>query len=340
MFKGNSHTYQIHFERQVENFINQYSQVPLAKAKSSIAIGVSAGADSVALLRFCIACREKHPQLDFTVLHFNHQSRPEENAQEESFVKNLCQEFNLSLRIGHMAQKGQTELAWRVARQQFFSDCIKKIDAQTQLWLAHHIDDSWEWSLMQQTKSGHVQGQLGIPVRHAFIFRPFLSVSKKQILSYLKSLEQSYLEDSSNLNIKHERNWWRRTVLKKIQQKYPQVLKHYVQRQMELALELKLIYRQTAVAQRKILDAQTHHFFLEKDQKIEHSQHLIKKSLHELCQLDRMKIRKQLKSLFQSYQNRKKGPIYFSGGVKAYLGKSSFVLTNKDNFNSDILNEQ
>lgn len=344
MFKGSSNTYQLHFLRQVENFIHLYSKVPLAKLQSPIAIGVSAGSDSVALLLFCVASKKKYPGLNFTVLHFNHQSRPAENLTEEHFVRSLCLIHGLPIVVGHSTSNTHTELAWRKARQEFFQQALNRLKAtfllEPILWLAHHIDDSWEWSQMQQAKSGHLKGHLGIPVRHGAIFRPFLSVTKKHILSYLKYSQQNFIEDSSNHHQIHERNWWRHNVLNMMKKKYPQVLKHYVHRSMDLALELNLIYQQTPKATLHILDAHTHRFSLNDDQKIEHSQHLIKNSLHTLSKFNRMKIRQQLKSLFQSYQHKKKGPIYFSGGVKAYLQKNYVILTNKENLNNDILNEQ
>lgn len=279
-------------------------------------------------------------------MHFNHRSRPEENEQEQSFVKTLAQTFNFNFHVESYQGTHHSEEQWRKARYNFFHTIIEKHILQhhrsPQLWLAHHLDDSWEWSLMQQAKSGNARGSLGIPVRHGAIFRPFLSVSKKQILRYLKSYSLSFVNDSSNLNTHYERNWWRLTVLKKIQKKYPQVLKHYVQRSMELALKYNLLNGQTPLAKFHILDKHTHLFHFQVHQKAQHSVALIKKSLHHLSSHNRMKLYKQLRILFESYKKKKKGPISFSGGVKAYITHNMIILTNKKefHFSSDILSAE
>lgn len=340
MYKQTQHHYKHLFERQVENFIQHYFTLPLAKVNFTIALGISAGSDSVALLHYCTHLRTKYPNLKFVVLHFNHQSRPLENEQEQKFVVKLCQKYHFPYYIKNYEATDHSELAWREARKIFFAESMAKINDNCQIWLAHHLDDSWEWSQMQQAKSGNISGCLGIPVRHGKIFRPFLSVSKKQILNYLKQQTQMFLEDSTNSNTAYERNWWRIHILKSMKKKYPNVLKHYVQRSMELALELNLVLGQTGSAKNYVYDNETHLFYFESKNKIQHSIHLIKKSLHQLSKLHRMKIDKQLKSLIQCYENRKKGPISFSGSVKAFVGKNYVILTSKNNFiiSNDILN--
>lgn len=341
--KQSLNLYPLRFERQVENFIDDFSRFGIKKL-STIHLGISGGADSVALLRFCYQLKIKQPHLSFVVLHFNHQSRPAENLQEQQFVEKLSLTFGFTFICESFHGSSHSEDSWRAARYNFFQKILQpeliQKDEKPQLWLGHHLDDSWEWSLMQQAKSGNIQGCLGIPVRHGHIFRPFLCVSKKHIRRYLLAKKQTFLEDSSNSDTAYERNWWRINVLNSLQKKYPQVLKHYVQRSTELALKFNLIAGQTEQAKIHIIDSQTHRFHFSDTQKAQHSAHLIKKSLHQLSSHNRMKLYKQLRILFESYKKRNKGPISFSGGVKAYLTPNTIILTNKKdyNFNNDILN--
>jgi tRNA(Ile)-lysidine synthase len=333
--------YQKRFEKQVESFIDNFSSFPL-QVLNPLFLGISGGVDSIGLLLFAHKLSLKFSQLKIHVLHFNHQSRPKENRQEQEFVENLCHKLQISCTVGFYEESLHREEAWRQARYDFFHQTINSFSSHesatpfsksnAQLWLAHHLDDSFEWSMMQQCKSGNLQGMLGIPVRHGHIFRPFLSVTKKQILQYIKSYQQTYLEDSSNLNPQYERNWWRINLLKKIKKKYPQVLKHYVQRSMELALKLNLVHGQTEEGSLHILDEHTHILKLKSHQKILHSLTLIKKSLHSLSSHQRMKLYKQLRILFDSYEKGKKGPIYFSGGVRVYITSETIILTNQKNF--------
>jgi tRNA(Ile)-lysidine synthase len=342
MKKLSSRQYTYLFTSQVKTFLLNH----LKEGKKAfttplkIALAISGGPDSVALLYFCQMLKFQYPNLSFCVLHFNHLSRPSENEREEIFVKDLCLKlcFPFHGKKNSSKNKGQSESSWRQQRYQFFQERIQSLSCHY-LWLAHHLDDSFEWSQMQQAKSGHIKGCLGIPVANGKIFRPFLSVTKQHIYSYLKHNDLSFMKDSSNDLDHFERNWWRIHVLNKIKKKYPSILKHYVQRSTELALELNLYYRQTPPAKKIILDSHNHLFEFSHSQRIQDSQHLIKKSLHDLSSKQRMKIRKQMQTLFQAYDNGKKGPISFSGGVKIYLRKNVILLNNQPDFNSDTLKE-
>lgn len=322
------------FYTHIESFLN--SHLDLTQNSSiKFAVGVSGGPDSVALLYFCHYLKKKYDSLDFIILHFNHLSRPKENLEEEQFVFQLCN--NLKFRFHckkNIDPDNKTEISWRKQRQLFFQESLAQFQCHY-LFLAHHIDDSFEWSNMQRAKSGHVKGSIGIPVINGKIFRPFMCVSKNQILNFLNKSQIKFMVDSSNMNDSHERNWWRIHILDKIKKKYPKVLHHYVQYANELALKLGVIYKQTPPAKLKIIDEQTHLYHFEKMQRVQDSFHLLRKSLHVLSSKKRMKLRQQLKSVAQAYKNNKLGPIHFTGGVKAYVYRKSILITNKVGANNE-----
>src|SRR6266852_8351265 len=66
----------------------------MIRSGDRIGVGVSGGADSVALLRLLSGLREKLGITIF-VLHFHHQLRGTEADEDECFVKNLAAQWQL-----------------------------------------------------------------------------------------------------------------------------------------------------------------------------------------------------------------------------------------------------
>lgn len=337
MKTNNLKIYNSKFYSHIDSFINTYFPFNLSQPSNSykIAVGVSAGPDSIALLYICDYLRQKYKTIQFFMLHFNHQSRPIENQNEEVFVEMLCH----SLQFEFISKKNknltsQTEHDWRNQRHSFFNKFVERYQCKS-LWLAHHIDDSYEWSCMQKSKSGHLIGTIGIPVVNGKIFRPFMCITKNQILKFLRINNIKYMNDSSNSLDKYERNWWRHHIIKKLKAKYPKLLPHYVQSANELALKFNLIYKQTPPGKKMIIDRYHHLYIFEKNQRVQDSIYLIRESLHNLSSKKRMKLRQQLRCMIQAFQNKKIGPIHFTGGVKVYTYKKSILITNREYFNND-----
>ena len=68
----------------------------LLKAGDRVGVAVSAGADSVALLRLLLELR-KEIGIVLSVVHFNHQLRGAEADADEQFVVDLARQHNLEL---------------------------------------------------------------------------------------------------------------------------------------------------------------------------------------------------------------------------------------------------
>ena len=65
----------------------------MIRAGDRIGLGISGGADSVAMLRIFAELRT-HLGVAVLVLHFNHQRRGTEADEDECFVKALAEEFH------------------------------------------------------------------------------------------------------------------------------------------------------------------------------------------------------------------------------------------------------
>ena len=61
----------------------------LLSGVKTVAVAVSGGADSVALLSVMLALRDEYG-IEVSAAHFNHKLRGEESDRDESFVRSLC----------------------------------------------------------------------------------------------------------------------------------------------------------------------------------------------------------------------------------------------------------
>src|ERR1700693_10035 len=74
-----------------------------------VGMGVSGGADSVAMLRI-FAALQAQLGIAILVLHFNHQLRGTEADEDERFVKTLAQEYHLEFESGRADAAGEARL--------------------------------------------------------------------------------------------------------------------------------------------------------------------------------------------------------------------------------------
>ena len=170
-------------------------------------VGVSGGADSVALLKL-LAGNGAGGTVE--AVHVNHGIRGTAADQDESFVRKLCKEMGIPLHVYHPDLDGRTdENAARKARFQCFRECIRKTGADW-LVLAHHMDDLAETFLMRLLRGAGTEGLgcmstrdsvFGIPV-----FRPMLRMRRSEIRLALTNEGISWREDDSNLDPAYLRN--------------------------------------------------------------------------------------------------------------------------------------
>jgi tRNA(Ile)-lysidine synthase len=168
-----------------------------------VAVAVSGGADSVALL--CVL-EELAGELGIglRVVHVNHQLRGEAADADEGFVEQLARVRGLpfyAFRIapGRLAQGrgGNLEDLARRLRYQVFEDCVRQGLADC-VATAHTADDQAETLLARLARGTGLKGLAGIyPVR-GVVVRPLLEVRRAELRQYLLQRRQPWHEDASN----------------------------------------------------------------------------------------------------------------------------------------------
>ncbi|HEY4600537.1 MAG TPA: tRNA lysidine(34) synthetase TilS [Cerasibacillus sp.] len=189
---------------------------------SNVLVGVSGGADSLALLHYLWQMRETW-DLQLTALSVDHQWRGKESKADFEFVQDICQQWHIpfvgtSLDVPAYKKEHQlnAQVASRKMRYQFFREQMEHLCADS-LALGHHGDDQIETLVMRLIRTADSSAFQGIPVKRPFatgmIIRPFLCLTRQEIEDYCQRHHLHPRWDSSNDNIDYTRNYIRKTIV-------------------------------------------------------------------------------------------------------------------------------
>jgi tRNA(Ile)-lysidine synthase len=201
----------------------------LLKPGDRVAVAVSGGADSVALLRVLLELREELGIALF-VAHFNHQLRGEASDADEHFVNKLAHRHDLPFFSGSgdvrkhaTANKLSLEHAARELRYRWLIELAKQHRFNA-VATAHNADDQVETVLMKFLRGTGTRGFVGIHATLVMddvpLIRPLLATPRAEIESYLNSLQQAWREDHTNLDTQHTRNRIRHELLPLLERDY------------------------------------------------------------------------------------------------------------------------
>ncbi len=193
-----------------------------------VAVAVSGGADSVALLRGLHAAKQRAGgRGGLSVLHFDHAVRGEASAEDARWVEELAAGLGLACQIGrNRCPASPDEASLREARRGFLRQAVARLGVRY-LATGHTADDQAETVLFRALRGSGLRGLAGIrptaPLSEACtLIRPLLGTTRLEIEAYLASLGQAYREDASNQQTNYTRNWLRHRVLPLIEERLPE----------------------------------------------------------------------------------------------------------------------
>jgi tRNA(Ile)-lysidine synthetase-like protein len=181
------------------------------------AVGVSGGADSVALLSLL----RTRADLKLVVAHLDHETRAGASAADAAFVRDLCAAWNIPLVAATFSAIAPTlspvvknlSARWRAARISLYREVVSAHDLRG-VMLAHHADDQAETVFHRLLRSTRPSGVSGMAASTRLsglnVLRPLLGVRRQTLREYLRTSGQSWREDESNLSSRYLRNRIRR----------------------------------------------------------------------------------------------------------------------------------
>lgn len=205
----------------VQAYIAQHQ---LLRPGAPVIVGLSGGADSVALLH--ILTRLGYPCV---AAHCNFHLRNDESDADADFAQQTAEALGLPFRridfdtADYARQHGvSTEMAARTLRYEWFETLRRELGAEA-IAVAHHRDDNVETVLLNLIRGTGLSGLCGMRPRNGHIVRPLLSVDRHQIVRWLADRHLPFCTDSSNASDVYRRNFVRLRLLPLMEQLNPSV---------------------------------------------------------------------------------------------------------------------
>ena len=241
----------------MRNIVRAYiEKQQLLSADRPVLVGLSGGADSVALLALLV-------QLDFPciALHCNFHLRGDESVRDERFAEDMACRLHVPFHkivfdtTAYAAEHHLSiEMAARELRYSWFEEMRQRWEAQA-IAVAHHRDDSVETVLMNLVRGTGVRGLGGIRPKNGYVVRPLLTVSRSEILDWLEKQQLPYVTDSTNLSDAYTRNFIRLRVLPLLEELNPSV-RSAIARTADHLAETETIYLHVVEkARRELMEA-------------------------------------------------------------------------------------
>ena len=209
----------------MQSVIDSIKKYNLIRAGEIIGVAVSGGSDSMSLLHFLNANKEKY-DIQVIAIHFDHGIR-DESIKDAQFVEDYCRDNNIKLiktRVNVPAfceKKGTSiEMGARELRYNFFEKLLDK-GIVDKIALAHHISDQAETILMHLFRGSGLTGAEGMSFVRGKFIRPIHNTDKKEIMDYINSNFIEYVDDETNFMSNYTRNYLRNEIMPLISKRFP-----------------------------------------------------------------------------------------------------------------------
>ncbi|MCQ4296542.1 tRNA lysidine(34) synthetase TilS [Pseudomonas stutzeri] len=187
-------------------------------------VAFSGGLDSTVLLHVLTRLADRHQLPVIRAIHVHHGLQAVADDWP-AHCQGICDELGVLLNVVQVqVESGASmEQAARNARYQAFSDCLGEGEL---LLTGQHRDDQAETVLFRLLRGAGVRGLAAMPGERPLgrgrLARPLLGVPREELEAYARSSALTWVEDPSNQQYAHTRNYLRREILPLLKQRWPQ----------------------------------------------------------------------------------------------------------------------
>ena len=205
-----------------------------------IVVALSGGVDSVVLLHFL----NRHYPGNIRAVHINH-NLSKYSKEWSSFCENLCKKDNIKFKSIDIIIKNSSNIEENARKKRYLSLTSEILNNEI-LCTAHHQEDQAETLLLQLFRGSGVAGLAAMPekkiINGSQLYRPFLNISKTQILDYASENKLNWVEDDSNQNIHFKRNLLRIEFVPKLSGVFNSLTKNIARSAKHQAEALELMH--------------------------------------------------------------------------------------------------
>jgi tRNA(Ile)-lysidine synthase len=178
-------------------------------------VAVSGGLDSVVLLHLL---RFADFRTELVVAHFDHRMRSTSKG-DRRWVEGLSRAWRVEFVSARAEEPLNSEAAAREARYRFL-EAVRQDSGARWVLTAHHADDQAETVLQRAFRGTGPDGLVGIrETRDPGIARPLLPFHRTELESYAATARLSHRRDPTNLDSRFTRNWIRRVILPRLDER-------------------------------------------------------------------------------------------------------------------------
>lgn len=189
----------------------------------TVAVGVSGGADSMALLHVLLELKDEFA-MNIIACHVNHGIRGETADRDEKFVVEACKRLGVDVRILRADVPGTAkkmhlgvEECGRRIRYDFFNSVADDVIIAT----AHTLSDRSETLLLNIARGASVKGLCSIPAVRGNIVRPLIDCTRADIEKYCSDNAIEFVTDETNFEDIYSRNRIRLNVIPELKKLNP-----------------------------------------------------------------------------------------------------------------------
>lgn len=217
------------FTKRILNFIRENE---LIAAGDRIVVGLSGGADSVALT-LTLFQLQRLLRFSLCAVHVHHGLRGAEADRDEEFCRGFCETLDLPYAARHVDVSGYAavtgtteEEAGRILRYEALREAGETLllpsangeqpavhRAALKIAVAHHADDQAETILFHLLRGTGLKGLGGMQPKRGNVIRPLLCIGRNQIEQWLAAQNIGFMTDSTNLENDHTRNKIRNEIM-------------------------------------------------------------------------------------------------------------------------------
>lgn len=188
-------------------------------AETRVVAAVSGGSDSVALALLLRDLAARAELVFAGLAHIHHHVRGADADGDAAFCRALADRLGVPAVIGDADVPGDArthqvsiEVAGRHARQRFFREAIASVKADC-IAVAHTRDDQAETVILRLARGAGSSGLAAIAPRRDHLIRPLLDTTRGELQDFLRALNETWREDSTNLDRDIPRNRIRHDVM-------------------------------------------------------------------------------------------------------------------------------
>ena len=210
-------------------------------AGGRIAVALSGGPDSVALLHLLRELENRGELVVAGAAHFNHQLRGAASDDDEAFCRALAATLGVRIEVGSgdvrghaRAEKRSIEDAARRMRYAFLTEAASRLGAGA-VAVGHSRDDQAETFLLRLLRGSGTRGLGSIRPKAGIVIRPLIEVTRAALRQFAAEEGLTFQEDATNADVTVPRNRIRHELLPYLEREFTPGIVEVLAREAALA---------------------------------------------------------------------------------------------------------